>query len=100
MNKEKFFDMIMNIVSETMDVTIDELLSTNRKMSLVDARCMLVFYAVKLGIPTDYILQRMQRKSHYSIQNLLDVYHQRKASSYFHYLSSQIGNRVESINCQ
>lgn len=100
MNKEKFFDSIMDIVSDTMGVTNEQIISTCRKMSLIDARSMFVYYAIKCGFTTDYIMEKLKCKSPYSIQNLIDVYNQRVRSSYYQYMSSQIGRRVDFIKQQ
>ena len=100
MNKEKFFDSIMEIVCDTMGVTKEQIVSTCRKMSLIDARSMFVFYASKSGFTTDYIMEKLKRKSPYSIQNLIEVYNQRVSSNYYQYMSSQVGRRIDFIKQQ
>ena len=100
MNKEKFFDSIMEIVSDTMGVTNEQIVSTCRKMSLIDARSMFVYYAIKCGFTTDYIMEKLKRKSPYSIKNLLEVYRQRANSNYYQYMSLQIDRQVDFIKQQ
>lgn len=103
MNKDYFFDKIMDLVTETMGISKDDIISTNKKMSVIDARSMVVYFAYKVGLPQDYIRKRLQRNSHNSIPNLLETYYKRSKSSYFHYLSMTIARSVENImsaNCQ
>lgn len=97
MNTDYFFNSILKFVSDTTGVSDEDIISTSRKMSIVDARSMVVYYASKLGLPHDYISERLHRKSHNSIPNLLDIYYKRIKSNYFHYLSTQVGRHVENI---
>lgn len=70
MCKSEIFAKIINIVSKETEVSVDQILSSDKNMETVDARYLLVFFLFESGMYPSQIAAHIQlyRKTHIYMQ--------------------------------
>lgn len=79
MCKSEIFAKIINIVSKETEVSVDQILSSDKKMETVDARYLLVFFLFESGMYPSQIaahIHKTKRAVNYMISN----FHERMES--------------------
>ena len=98
MKKSEIFITILDVVSEHTEIDKEQILSTTRTNDVADARCIAIYYWKKYGLDTAYLMQRLKRNHHNSIQHLYNQFSSRQQiNRYFRSQCFSIGQELAKI---
>lgn len=98
MKKSEIFQKVLSVVSEHTETSQELILSTSRKTETVDARSIAIYYWKRYGLQTDYLMQKLNRNCHNSIQYLYNQYYSRqKTNRQLRHLCQTIGQELDNL---
>ena len=72
--KTQIFNTILQSVAEATELSTEQILSSNRKQEIVEARAMIIFFAKRYGLSCSFLQEKLNKKSTYAVRYLEHEY--------------------------
>lgn len=68
--KTQIFNSILSCVVEATELTAEQILSSNRKQDIVEARAMVIYFGKRYGLSYCFLKEKLNKKSTYAVRYL------------------------------
>ena len=68
--KSKIFGTILECVAEATELSTEQILSSNRKQEIVEARAMVIYFGKRYGLSCCFLQEKLNKKSTYAVRYL------------------------------
>ena len=72
--KKEIFNCILNVVSDVLEVSKEEILGKVRTNDVLEARCLSMYFSKKYGLSDKYLQSKFNRKSTFAISKLVNCF--------------------------
>ncbi len=68
--KTQIFNSILSCVAEATELSTEQILSSNRKQEIVEARAMVIYFCKRYGLSCYFLQEKLNKKSTYAVRYL------------------------------